>query len=153
VWAYGRHYLNLRILYATLTTFRTVGPFELNWDTQQYKCRLSQYITFFLLASLQSVNIFWFFLILKIAKNYVIAHNQLEDERSEYGESDGEVGVESTGEKREKIGALMQNGNGFGSGPMVLLNGVPVEDELGGGKVTGRRRTTEKQDADMKLRR
>jgi len=152
VWAYGRHYLNLRILYATLTTFRTVGPFELNWDTQQYKCRLSQYITFFLLASLQSVNIFWFFLILKIAKNYVIARNQLEDERSEYGESDGEVGAESTGDKREKMGRLMQNGNGFGSGPMVLLNGVPVEDELGGGKVTGRRRM-EKQDADMKLRR
>ncbi|KAI9671351.1 MAG: hypothetical protein M1831_004260 [Alyxoria varia] len=139
IWAYLRHYLNLRILYATLTTFRTVGPFELNWVTQQYKCRLSQYITFGLLASLQSVNLFWFFLILRIAKNYVF-HEHLDDERSQYGSEDGEAegagagggkeagektkggkkaGGETTDEKRRRMGietpaeakSLLTNGN------------------------------------------
>src|SRR4051794_17258420 len=53
-WIYLRHFLNLKILWAVLTEFRTVGPFELNWETQQYKCWISQYITFGLLASLQA---------------------------------------------------------------------------------------------------
>jgi very-long-chain ceramide synthase len=82
VWIYLRHYLNLCILYATLTEFRTVGPFELDWAAGQFKCRLSQYITFGLLASLQAVNLFWLFLILRIAKNYVITA-VVADERSD----------------------------------------------------------------------
>ncbi|KAI9740232.1 MAG: hypothetical protein M1834_004810 [Cirrosporium novae-zelandiae] len=82
VWAYGRHYLNLRILWAILTEFRTVGPYELNWEAGQYKCLLSQVITFTLLACLQAVNLFWFYLILRIAKNYVF-DNHLEDNRSD----------------------------------------------------------------------
>ncbi|KAI5304095.1 hypothetical protein KEM56_006854 [Ascosphaera pollenicola] len=86
VWVYMRHYLNLKILWATLTEFRTVGPFELNWETQQYKCWISQYITFGLLASLQSLNMFWFYLILRIAKNYVFS-NVRKDERSSDEES------------------------------------------------------------------
>lgn len=62
VWGYARHYINLRLLYAVLTDFSSVGPFELNWETQQYKCWISQYITFGLLASIQALNLFWFFL-------------------------------------------------------------------------------------------
>lgn len=54
--------MNLRLLYAVLTDFQTVGPFEVNWETQQYKCRLSQVITFSLLACIQALNLFWFFL-------------------------------------------------------------------------------------------
>lgn len=77
-----RHYLNLRILWAVLTEFQTVGPFELNWETQQYKCRLSQVITFGLLSALQAVNLLWLFLILRIAKNYVLSDVR-KDERSE----------------------------------------------------------------------
>ncbi|EEH09909.1 longevity-assurance protein [Histoplasma capsulatum G186AR] len=82
VWIYMRHYLNLRILWAVLTEFQTVGPFELNWETQQYKCRLSQVITFGLLSALQAVNLLWLFLILRIAKNYVLSDVR-KDERSE----------------------------------------------------------------------
>jgi acyl-CoA-dependent ceramide synthase len=82
MWIYQRHYLNLKILWAVLTEFRTVGPFELNWETQQYKCLLSQSITFTLLASLQAVNIFWLFLILRVAKNYVF-NKVRRDERSD----------------------------------------------------------------------
>lgn len=87
VWIYLRHYINLHILWATLTEFHTVGPYELNWETQQYKCLLSQVITFTLLASLQAVNLFWLFLILRVAKRTVF-NNVLADERSDVEDND-----------------------------------------------------------------
>lgn len=72
VWIYTRHYLNIRILLAVLTEFAIVGPFELNWNTEQYKCLISQVITFTLLASLQALNLFWLFLILRILWKYIV---------------------------------------------------------------------------------
>uniref|UniRef100_A0A060T2S4 ARAD1C35134p n=1 Tax=Blastobotrys adeninivorans TaxID=409370 RepID=A0A060T2S4_BLAAD len=82
VWIYLRHYLNLRILYSILTEFATVGPYELDWTTQQYKCWISQIITFFLLFALQLVNSYWLFLILRIAYRYIF-HSIQKDERSD----------------------------------------------------------------------
>jgi acyl-CoA-dependent ceramide synthase len=96
IWGYTRHFLNLKILYSILTTFRTVGPFELNWETQQYKCWISQYITFALLASLQAVNLFWWFFICRIAYRFVI-FKDADDDRSEYEPTDEET------EEREKL--------------------------------------------------
>lgn len=91
VWTYLRHFINLRILYSILTEFSTVGPYTLDWDTQQYKCWISQIITFALLASLQAVNLFWLFLIFRIAYRYVASWGDVkEDERSEYDESEEE---------------------------------------------------------------
>lgn len=119
VWVYLRHYLNLRILWATLTEFRTVGPFELNWETQQYKCWISQYITFALLACLQAVNLFWLFLILRIAKNYVLS-NIAQDERSEDEDEEEESEVKGKDQKEPKM-----NGNK----PIVLINGEPVDGQ------------------------
>ncbi|RVX75105.1 hypothetical protein B0A52_01382 [Exophiala mesophila] len=117
VWVYLRHYLNLRILWATLTEFRSVGPFELDWETQQYKCWISQYITFSLLALLQAVNLFWLFLILRIAKNYVFS-NAIADERSDSEEEDTDVEIKEGGAKEIN-----------GKQPTVLLNGEPVEGQ------------------------
>ncbi|KAI9878210.1 MAG: hypothetical protein M1830_001554 [Pleopsidium flavum] len=122
VWVYARHYLNLRILYATLTDFRTVGPFVLDWDTGHYKSGLSQVIAFTLLASLQAVNLFWLFLILRIARNYLFS-SAFADVRSD-NEDDDEgddmleaiEGKDMRTEKRKEIDA-----------PRVLLNGNPVE--------------------------
>lgn len=125
VWAYLRHYLNLHILYAVLTTFRTVGPFELNWETQQYKCWISQYITFGLLASLQSLNIFWFVLILRIAKRYIFDQG-LEDSRSDYDEDEAQGTGSSTAEKREAMAQLGATGPEL-KGPELLLNGAPFD--------------------------
>ena len=59
VWIYLRHYINLVIILAVgLPTgaFRTIGPFQLDWDTQQYKCWISQGITFGLLYYLESAT-------------------------------------------------------------------------------------------------
>lgn len=79
-----RHFLNLKILYTLLPNgkFQTVGPYELNWITQQYKCWISQSITFSLLAMLQMVNIFWIVLILRILYRAVFS-DVIKDERSD----------------------------------------------------------------------
>lgn len=130
VWIYLRHYINLRILWATLTEFATVGPYELDWETQQYKCWISQIITFALLASLQAVNLFWLYLILRIAKNYVFS-NIKQDERSDDEDDDEEVEAAEQDEKNSKMN---------GTKPVVLLNGVPVEGEAKADGVRERKR-------------
>ena len=117
MWIYLRHFLNLKLLWAVLTTFRTVGPFELNWETQQYKCWISQYITFALLASLQAVNLFWLFLILRILKNYLF-NSVKKDERSD--DEDEEEPVEQA----HATGAEVRSNEN--QAPRVLLNGEPV---------------------------
>lgn len=126
MWIYLRHFINLKILWAVLTEFRTVGPFELNWETQQYKCWISQYITFALLASLQAVNLFWLFLILRILKNYLF-DNIKKDERSddededELAEQEPNTTVNATGVEQPVASAAKEN-----LAPRVLVNGEPV---------------------------
>lgn len=82
MWIYLRHVLNIVVLYSVATEFRTVGPFELDWEAEQYKCWISQYVTFALLFLLQLVNLYWLVLVLRIAYRF-IAHNVREDVRSE----------------------------------------------------------------------
>jgi acyl-CoA-dependent ceramide synthase len=104
VWGYLRHFINIKILYSILTEFRTVGPFELNWETQQYKCWISQYITFALLASLQAVNLFWWFFICRIAYRFIV-YKDADDDRSEYEPSEDE-----TRERQEDVKSISING-------------------------------------------
>ncbi|KAL2429658.1 Sphingosine N-acyltransferase LAG1 [Exophiala dermatitidis] len=138
VWIYLRHYINLQILWATLTEFRTVGPYELDWETQQYKCWISQIITFALLASLQAVNLFWLFLILRIAKNYVFA-NIVADERSDdEDEDEEEEQPHDTKSNGKLVGGPDAQING--TTPAVLINGEPVESQTKQDAVRARRR-------------
>jgi len=118
VWTYLRHYMNIRVLWAVLTEFRTVGPYELDWETQQYKCWISQIITFALLAMLQAMNLFWLLLILRIGYRFVTAKVELADERSEDEEEEEES------EKREQVLESRDRET-----PAVLVNGAPIEDE------------------------
>ncbi|RAK73251.1 TLC domain-containing protein [Aspergillus fijiensis CBS 313.89] len=132
MWIYLRHYLNLKILWAVLTEFRTVGPFELNWETQQYKCWISQYITFALLASLQAVNLFWLFLILRILKNYLISDIK-KDERSDDEDTEDEIPVPeasshaaiATGIEEPTLSARSKENKT----PQVLVNGQPMNNK------------------------
>lgn len=86
-WVYLRHVLNLRVLHSLLTEFRTVGPYELNWETQQYKCWISNIITFALLALLQALNLFWLYYLLRSAFKF-LATGEKKDDRSEPDESE-----------------------------------------------------------------
>jgi acyl-CoA-dependent ceramide synthase len=107
-----RHFLNLKILYTLLPggDFATVGSYLLNWETQQYKCWISQSITFALLAMLQMVNIFWILLILRILYRAVFS-DVVKDERS-----DDET------EAEEEVGETKGNANGQVK-PSLMLNG------------------------------
>lgn len=125
MWIYLRHYLNLRIILSLFTEFKTVGPYELNWETQQYKCLLSNVITCGLLAALQALNLFWLFFLLRSAYRFVV-HRIAKDDRSEAEESE----LEEMERKKEetvkmltkKVEALPSlNGNGFANGS---ANGV-----------------------------
>jgi acyl-CoA-dependent ceramide synthase len=116
VWAYLRHYLNLKILFSIFGEFETVGPFELNWETQQYKCWIAQAISFSLLASLQAVNMFWFFLICRIAVRFII-YKTADDDRSEYDPSE-----EETEELEREIRELKEDFNGTANGAQGLLS-------------------------------
>lgn len=116
-----RHYLNLRILWAVLTEFATVGPYDLDWATQQYKCWISQVITFLLLAGLQALNLFWLFFILRILWKYAVT-SVPEDELSDHEEGEDEaedadvngVAIEGTNGEAEEGLKLSVNGKVVG---------------------------------------
>lgn len=119
-WIYLRHYQNLRLIYSLFTEFKTVGPYEINWETQQYKCTLSFVITLCLLATLQSINIFWLYCLLRSAYRFLV-HNVVKDDRSEVEESE----LEDLARKKERKEAeernraaelLLLNGNGSANG-------------------------------------
>ncbi|KAG6290973.1 hypothetical protein E4U09_004169 [Claviceps aff. purpurea] len=108
VWIYMRHYINLRIIWSLFTEFRTIGPFELDWAAEQYKCYLSQYISTALLSSLQALNLFWLFYIVRIAYRFV-RDSTAEDDRSDDEDDAGEAEPEALVEKKP-IPALELNG-------------------------------------------
>jgi acyl-CoA-dependent ceramide synthase len=102
--------------------FASIGSYTLDWDTQQYKCWISQWITFGLLAALQSLNLFWLFLIFRVAYRFAV-QKVAEDERSEHGESDVE---EEVFVPKEKVYNALNELDGL---PTVLLNGEPVVND------------------------
>ncbi|KAM0236380.1 hypothetical protein ACHAPO_005012 [Fusarium lateritium] len=113
-WIYLRHYLNLKIIWSLFTEFETVGPFELNWETQQYKCRIAQVITASLLCSLQALNLFWLFCIARIAWRFV-SQNDLQDDRSE-DEDDGEIEEDEVASPSKANGGTYGHANGHVNG-------------------------------------
>ncbi|XXH01574.1 hypothetical protein Hte_007934 [Hypoxylon texense] len=82
MWMYLRHYINLRIIYSLFNEFRTVGPYELDWETEQFKGPLSNVVTFTLLASLQALNLFWLYCLMRSAYKFVFL-GIAKDDRSE----------------------------------------------------------------------
>lgn len=90
MWTYLRHYINLRILYSILTEFSTVGPYGIDWETQQYKGLVSQAITFALLAALQLLNLFWLYCLLRNAYRFIFL-GIAKDDRSEDEEPELDV--------------------------------------------------------------
>lgn len=88
-WVYLRHWVNLRILWSILTEYKTVGPYQLNFATGQYKCWISQWITFALLFALQVLNIYWLLLIIRILYR-LVKDGGAEDDRSESEDDEDE---------------------------------------------------------------
>jgi very-long-chain ceramide synthase len=90
IWIYLRHYLNLRIIVSLFTEFKTVGPYVMDWEGGQFKCPLSFFITLSLLSSLQALNLFWLFFILRIAYRFIV-RGSASDDRSDAEDSEAEA--------------------------------------------------------------
>ncbi|KAI3336970.1 longevity assurance proteins LAG1/LAC1 [Xylariaceae sp. AK1471] len=95
LWVYLRHYINLKILFSVLTEFRTVGPYVLDWEAEQYKCEISNVITLVLLAALQALNLFWLYCLLRNAYRFVVLgvakDDREEDEDRENDEKEATI--------------------------------------------------------------
>ena len=125
VWIYLRHYINLKILYSEFNEFKTVGPYELDWETEQYKCNISHYISTALLASLQALNMFWLYYIFKIAFR-IVFYNVVEDDRSDNDEDEL---------AEEQMDALAHQGSEKAANPKMLLNGSPMNGNATGTEI------------------
>jgi len=113
-----RHYLNLRILWSEFNEFKTVGPYELNWATEQYKCSISHYISTALLTSLQCLNIFWLYYILRIAYRFLLT-NVAQDDRSDDEETE-------LAEERE-LEKLNSHAPNASAAPELMVNGKTLD--------------------------
>jgi len=106
-----RHYLNLRILWSEFHEFKTVGPYGMDWANEQYKGTLAHVLSTMLLGSLQGLNLFWLWLIGKVAYRTVVLKAELGDERSdeESEDEEDEVGEidEDTKEMVEEVVDVM----------------------------------------------
>ena len=87
VWIYTRHYLGILILWSVATEFRTVGLWTLDWEQQFYKCWISQYVTFALLSVIQLLDLYWLFLILRIAWR-ILTTGEQKDDREDVDQDD-----------------------------------------------------------------
>lgn len=108
----------------TPNEFKNVGPYATTWATidfpnQQYKCHVAQPITFSLLACLQAVNLFWFFLICRILAR-IVFKGVAKDERSD---DEDEAEEEREREKEKKQGLP----NGKPTQPKLEINGEPMK--------------------------
>jgi acyl-CoA-dependent ceramide synthase len=121
-----RHYLNLRILWSEFNEFKSVGPYELNWATGQYKCSISHYISTTLLASLQCLNIFWLYYILRIAYRFLMT-NVAQDDRSDDEETE-------LAEERELEKPSSQTSNA-GAAPELMINGKTLDSATTGAQL------------------
>ncbi|KIV92065.1 hypothetical protein PV10_06536 [Exophiala mesophila] len=103
IWIYLRHYLNWTFLWAVLTQFRTVGPYELDWSREQYKCWISQIITFVLMTCLQVINIIWLVYIIRVARNYVFNNDRRDERSDDEEEGEEEEQIEEHGTHPDRI--------------------------------------------------
>ena len=62
--------------------FKTMGPYTLDWENEQYRRKLSFWISTVLLGGLQVLNLFWGGLVVRVAWRFSVM-GELADERSE----------------------------------------------------------------------
>jgi very-long-chain ceramide synthase len=103
-WIYTRHVLGLRILWSVATEFQTVGLWILDWDKQWYKCWISQYVTLGLLSIIQVLDIYWLFLILRIAFRILTGGEQKDDREDD---DEDESAKKANGTKKYNLQSLL----------------------------------------------
>ncbi|KDQ64565.1 hypothetical protein JAAARDRAFT_166964 [Jaapia argillacea MUCL 33604] len=91
VWTYFRHYLNLVMLWSVWYEFDLLPEHTRQWNPPEgvWMAGWLQYQIFIPILILQVLNLFWYFLILRIIYKAVLAPSQLTDDRSD-DEDDGD---------------------------------------------------------------
>ncbi|KAJ7498822.1 longevity assurance proteins LAG1/LAC1 [Mycena latifolia] len=84
VWTYFRHYLNLVILWSVWNEFDLVPEHARQWTPAEgsYLVGWMKYQVFIPIALLQALNLFWYYLILRIIVRAIIT-SKTEDDRSD----------------------------------------------------------------------
>ncbi|KAF3930713.1 hypothetical protein ABW19_dt0209026 [Dactylella cylindrospora] len=118
-WVYLRHYHNLWILWSVFYEMPYIGEYRLDWDAPFYKCTLAKTVITILLTGLQLVNIFWLYLVLRVAYRYVFS-DHLNDVRSE-DEDDGEDIDNDIGFDNEEKTPISEDA------PKIQLNGESLQ--------------------------
>ena len=106
-----------------------MGPYILDWETEQYKCELSHWISTILLGGLQALNLYWGFLILRVAWRFVVK-GELADERSEDEDEGEEVDYEDSRKVEREISTMIGK---------ARLEETSPATPLGRGEMTKRR--------------
>jgi len=90
IWTYLRHYLNLYMLYSVYYDFDLIPQWARRWSPEEGVWMVSwmRWQIFIPMFLLQLVNLFWYFLILRIMYR-ALTKKELADERSD-DEDDGE---------------------------------------------------------------
>ncbi|KAG8766006.1 hypothetical protein FRC12_007141 [Ceratobasidium sp. 428] len=88
VWSYTRHWLNLMILYSVWFEFDLIPEMYMKLDTEKHAAKLWVYLP---ILVLQLINLFWYFLILRILIKAIFTPNsdEVTDDRSD-DECDGD---------------------------------------------------------------
>ncbi|KAG9122202.1 hypothetical protein FRC07_001525 [Ceratobasidium sp. 392] len=104
VWSYTRHWLNLVILYSVWTEFDLIPKESMTYDPSIYAYMPSwmKYQIFLPIFLLQLVNLFWYFLILRILVRAIFAPDldKVDDDRSD-DECDGDDEGDDDDEKSD----------------------------------------------------
>ncbi|KAG9006037.1 hypothetical protein FRB94_001018 [Tulasnella sp. JGI-2019a] len=92
VWTYMRHYLNLYFLYSVYYDFDLIPLWAQRWSPREgvWMAGWMRWQIFTPLFLLQLVNLFWYFLILRIGYRALTKKKELADEREDDGELENE---------------------------------------------------------------
>ncbi|KAJ7368394.1 longevity assurance proteins LAG1/LAC1 [Mycena albidolilacea] len=107
LWTYFRHYLNLVILWSVWTEFDLIPEFSKQWVWAEgtYLVGWMQYQVFIPIMLLQCINLFWYFLILRILVRTILISETDDDRSDDEGDDEGDDEDENTKENEKKPAA------------------------------------------------
>ncbi|KAJ7665528.1 TLC domain-containing protein [Mycena rosella] len=102
IWTYFRHYLNLVILWSVWTQFDLIPEHAQQWIPAEgsYLAPWMKYQVFVPIALLQALNLFWYYLILRIVVRAIVT-SKTEDDRSDDEGDDEDEANKPTEKKRD----------------------------------------------------
>ncbi|KAJ7668041.1 TLC domain-containing protein [Mycena rosella] len=113
VWTYFRHYLNLRILWSIWTEFDLIPLHARQWTPTEgtYLVGWMKYQIFGALALLQALNLFWYYLIVRVAVRTIIM-SETDDDRSD-DEGDDKAEDQKLAGKKVEFSKIPERGGRY----------------------------------------